>query len=293
MTDARPASPVVNAMSVDVEDYYQVQALSEVVARARWDSYESRVERNVDALLSLFAETGTRATFFTLGCVAERHPAMIRRIVGGGHELASHGWAHFRADAQTPEQFRDDVRRTRATLEDIGGVRVAGYRAASFSIGSGNLWALGILAEEGYTYSSSIYPVRHDIYGMPGAPRTPFRPVPAAPIVELPLSTHLLFGRRMPASGGGYFRLLPYSLSRWALTRVNAEARPAIFYFHPWEIDADQPRQRGLSLKSRVRHYTNLARMRGKLQRLLRDFRWDRMDRVFSAEIASRSRLAA
>ena len=272
---------VVNALTVDVEDYFQVEALARAVPRDRWDSMPSRVEANVDRLLALFDARGAKATFFTLGWVAERHKAMVRRIAGFGHELASHGLSHVRADRQSRDEFRADIRRSKALLEDIGQVPVRGYRAATFSIGAGNLWALDELAEAGFAYSSSIYPIAHDLYGMPSAPRHPFRADPCA-VLEIPLTTVRLGGRNLPASGGGYFRLLPYAVSRAAFRRVNhAEGRPAIFYMHPWEIDAAQPRVAGLSAKSRFRHYLNLSRMYGRLERLLGDFAWDRMDAVF------------
>jgi len=275
-------SPIVNAMTVDVEDYFQVQAFERLVDRDRWDRFELRVNRNTEAVLDLFAEAGVTATFFTLGWVAEKFPALIRRVVAEGHELASHGFSHVRATDQSPDDFRADVRRTKALLEDVGGVAVRGYRAASFSINAGNLWALDVLGDEGYLYSSSIYPVRHDHYGMPEAPRFAFRPRGPNGILELPITTLALFGRNWPCGGGGYFRLLPYWASRWAMRRVNrADAEPCIFYFHPWEIDPDQPRLEGAPMKSRLRHYVNLSRMRAKLGAALTDFAWDRMDRVY------------
>jgi polysaccharide deacetylase family protein (PEP-CTERM system associated) len=283
------APGIRNAMTVDVEDFFQVQAFADCVDRASWDDRPRRVEANTDRVLGLFAEAGVKATFFTLGWVAERHPSLIRRIVDGGHELASHGYAHVPVFEQTPEQFRADVARTKALLEDAGGVNVRGYRAASFSIGAKNLWALDVLASEGYEYSSSIYPVVHDFYGMPEAPRFAHRPGGRA-FLEIPLSTTMMFGRNLPCSGGGYFRLLPYAASRWALRRVNARDRqPAIFYFHPWEIDPAQPRVAGARLKSRLRHYLNLGRMEARLRRLLADFSWDRMDRVFLGRSATAS----
>lgn len=273
---------IVNAMTVDVEDYFQVSAFAAHIDRAAWSEHAPRVERNTDAVLALLEEACARATFFTLGWVAERYPALIRRIVAAGHELASHGFAHIRVHEQSPAAFRDDVRRTKTLLEDVGGVAVTGYRAASFSIGADTLWAHEVLAEEGYLYSSSIYPIRHDLYGMPEAPRLPFLPDRTEDFVECPLTTVRLLGRNLPCGGGGYFRLLPYIYSHWAMARFNRlEARPCIFYFHPWEIDPDQPRQRGVGWKTRFRHYTNLARMEGRLRRVLGDFSWDRMDRVF------------
>ncbi|MHA1113368.1 MAG: XrtA system polysaccharide deacetylase [Alphaproteobacteria bacterium] len=272
-----------NAMTVDIEDYFQVQAFEGHIERASWDRLAPRVERNTEAVLALFAESGARATFFTLGWVAERYPALIRRIVAEGHELASHGYAHTRATDQDRDGFRDDVRRTRTLLEDTAGVPVTGYRAASFSIGANNLWTLEVLRDEGYLYSSSIYPVRHDHYGMPEAPRFAWHPCGAEGVIEFPVTTVRLLGRNLPCGGGGYFRLLPYPLSRWAMRRVNRhDDAPCIFYFHPWEIDPGQPRQPGLPLKTRARHYVNLRRMEGKLRAALRDFTWDRMDRVFA-----------
>lgn len=275
---------VVNALSVDVEDYFQVSAFAGIVGRSDWDAMPSRVEWSTERTLELFAEGGVRATFFTLGWVAERHPALIRRIVQAGHELASHGYAHYRVSDQAPEVFREDVRRTRRILEDTGGVPVVGFRAASFSIAAPQLWAHRVLAEEGYRYSSSIYPVRHDHYGMPDAPRFAYRPVGEAGVVEYPVTTVRVAGHNVPCGGGGYFRLLPYAYFRWAIGRVNAVDRaPAIFYFHPWEVDPDQPRQSGLGFKTRFRHYVNLSRMAAKLRALIGDFRWDRMDAAFDA----------
>jgi polysaccharide deacetylase family protein (PEP-CTERM system associated) len=276
-------------MTVDVEDWFQVQAFAGVIDRADWDSLPCRVERNTDAVLALFAEHRVKATFFTLGWVAERYPALIRRIVAGGHELASHGVAHFRADEQAPEVFRADVRRARQILEDAGGSAVTGYRAASFSIGHRNPWSFEILAEEGYLYSSSVYPVRHDIYGMPDAPRFPYHPVANSRFREFPITTAHVAGRNWPCGGGGYFRLLPYAVSRAALRFVeNRERRPFVFYFHPWEIDPAQPRQHRAPLKSRLRHYTNLARMEDKLRRVLSEFAWDRMDAVLENQLPVR-----
>jgi polysaccharide deacetylase family protein (PEP-CTERM system associated) len=269
-------------MTVDVEDYFQVQAFAHCIDRKDWDGFPRRVDRNTHRILDQFDAAGVKATFFTLGWVAERFPDLIRRIVADGHELASHGWDHTRVDSQDPEAFRADIRRTRALLEDTGGVRVTGYRAATFSIGARTLWAFPILRQEGYLYSSSINPIRHDLYGMPNAPRVPFRP-DADGVIEIPMTTVRLWGRNWPCSGGGYFRLLPTALYRAGLTRVNRhDGQPGIFYFHPWEIDADQPRIANAGWKSRVRHYTNLSRMAGDLDALLRDFAWDRMDRIYA-----------
>lgn len=283
-SSARPATTpaAANAMTVDVEDYYQVSAMEPMVDRADWDNHESRVDRNTNRVLDLFAAHEVKATFFTLGWVAERHPALIRRIVSEGHELASHGWAHHRISAQTPEAFRADVRKTKAILQDLSGVTVLGYRAASFSITKQTPWAHAILEDEGYAYSSSIYPIRHDHYGIPDAPRFAYRPEAARALIEVPITTVQLGARRLPAGGGGYFRLLPYGLSRRAITRVNRrDGQPAVFYFHPWEVDPDQPRMPGLSAKTRFRHYTNLSRMQARLDKLLRRFSWTRMDRLF------------
>ena len=272
-------------MSVDVEDYFQVSAMEPRISRAMWDDFPCRVTDNVARILDLFDRHRVRATFFTLGWVAERYPAMLRRIVGAGHELASHGMTHVRISAQSRDEFRADVRQAKALLEDVAGVAVRGYRAASFSLGRDTLWAHEILAEEGYAYSSSVYPIRHDHYGIPDAPRGAYRPLADTGFLEIPIATLELFGQRLPCGGGGYFRLLPYRWSRWALARVNRrDRRPAVFYFHPWEIDPAQPRVDGLSARTRFRHYTNLARMEGRLDRLLAAFSWDRLDAIYLAE---------
>jgi polysaccharide deacetylase family protein (PEP-CTERM system associated) len=274
--------PIRNALTVDVEDYFQVSAFAPYIARDTWDQLPCRVERNVDVTLALLDEHKAHATYFTLGWIAERYPHLVRRIVEQGHELASHGYAHLRASDQSREEFRQDITRAKALLEDIGGVAVKGYRAPSFSIGRGNPWALQCLNEAGYRYSSSVYPIRHDHYGMPEAPRFAFHPEGGGGLLELPVTTVKLFRRNLPAGGGGYFRLLPYGVSRWCLKRVNTvDRQPCVFYFHPWEIDPDQPRQSGISLKTRFRHYVNLSSMERRLQALLRDFHWDRMDHVF------------
>ena len=271
---------ITNALTIDVEDYFQVSAMAPYIRRDEWDRRECRVERNVDRILALLDARGTRATFFTLGWVAERYPQLVRRIVAGGHELASHGHGHERASDLDRTAFRADIVRAKRVLEDVGGVPVQGYRAPSFSIGHGNLWAFDALAETGHRYSSSIYPIRHDHYGMPDAPR--FAHPRAEGLLEIPVTTLRLQGRNLPSSGGGYFRLLPYALSRWMIRRVNADDRmPAIFYFHPWEIDHDQPRVAGIDLKTRFRHYVNIGRMEQRLQALLQDFRWGRMDEIF------------
>ena len=275
-----------NALSVDVEDWFQVGAFEKVIDRADWDGLAPRVERNTDAVLALFAESGVKATFFTLGWVAHRYPALIRRIAEQGHEVASHGWDHARVFTMDAAAFRDDLARTRGTLEDAGGVPVTGYRAPSFSIDKRTPWAHPILAEAGYTYSSSVAPLHHDHYGWPEAPRFAFRPIDGSPLIELPVTTARLRGKTIAAGGGGFFRLFPYAFSRWAIRQVNAERRPAIFYFHPWEIDPGQPRVAGAPLKSRLRHYARLGAMEGKLERVIRDFRWGRVDAVAAAEAA-------
>jgi len=279
---------LVNAMSVDVEDYFQVQALSDAIRPEDWEHQPRRVEANTNHILELFARHDVKATFFTLGWIAERHPSLVRRIVAEGHELASHGSEHRRADAQDAETFREDIRRSKKVLEDIGGVAVRGYRAPTFSIGDRNLWAFDILAAEGYAYSSSVYPVRRDYYGMPGAPRFAFFPLDGQPLEEYPITTVRLGRHNLPSGGGGFFRLLPYALSRAAIAQVNrTDRQAAIFYFHPWELDPLQPRVKPLGFKSRFRHYLNLDKMAERLERLVTDFAWDRMDRVFRPGIQS------
>jgi polysaccharide deacetylase family protein (PEP-CTERM system associated) len=277
MTPRRP----VNALTLDVEDWFQVQAYANIIGRDQWDSLESRVERNTHVLLDLFAEARVKATCFTLGWVADRHPSLIRRIVADGHELASHGYWHRLAHEQTPAEFLEDISRARKVLEDGGGVAVRGYRAPTFSINARNPWAFDALAEAGYAYSSSIYPIRHDLYGMPDAPRTPHR-LAGGRLLEIPMSTVRLGGHVVPCAGGGYFRLLPYGIFRALLRRLNrAEHRCGIFYTHPWEIDPAQPHV-AAPLLSRFRHRVNLHRTHPRLKRLLNEFAWDRMDRVFN-----------
>lgn len=271
-----------NALTIDVEDYFQVSAFSGHIPRSSWEDLPCRVERNVDRILALLDKNQIKATFFTLGWIAERYPSMVKRIVESGHELASHGYAHHRVTELNREQFYEDVTRSKALLEDISGQPVKGYRAPSFSINGDNLWALENLEMAGYRYSSSIYPVKHDHYGMPNAPRFAFTPDNTPKLLELPVTTVSFFGRNFPAGGGGYFRLWPYVASRWFLQRVNrVDHQPAIFYFHPWEIDPDQPRQTGISFKTRFRHYLNLGRMEKRLDLLARHFSWGRMDQIF------------
>jgi polysaccharide deacetylase family protein (PEP-CTERM system associated) len=276
------AVPARNALTIDVEDYFQVSAFDRHIPRAQWAAQPCRVERNVDRILELLERHQARATFFTLGWIAERYPALVRRIVGGGHELASHGYAHLRASDQTRDEFRRDITLSKNLLEQLGGQAVNGYRAPSFSIAAGNLWALDSLQAAGYRYSSSIYPIRHDHYGMPDAARFASRPTGERGLLELPISTVRVLGHNLPAGGGGYFRLLPYATSRWALRRINShDGQAGIFYFHPWELDPGQPRPAGIGLKTRFRHYLNLHRMEHRVIRLLGDFRWGRIDDIF------------
>jgi polysaccharide deacetylase family protein (PEP-CTERM system associated) len=277
----RPPARIVNAMSVDVEDYFQVSAFENTINSKDWDRLPCRVEGNTNRILELFARHDVKATFFMLGWVAERYPGLVRRIVDAGHELASHGYTHTRVTRQTPEVFSEDVTRTKTLLEDIAGCEVLGYRAASYSIVNRTLWAHDLLQEAGYRYSSSIYPIHHDLYGIPDAPRFSYWHREEG-LLEIPITTVSLLKHNLPCGGGGYFRLLPYRVSRWAMQHVNkTDGQPCVFYFHPWEIDPEQPRQQGISRKTRFRHYLNLDRMQGRIERLLTDFNWGRMDYVF------------
>jgi polysaccharide deacetylase family protein (PEP-CTERM system associated) len=271
---------IKNAMTIDVEDYFHVTAFANVVDRSRWDDLEYRAERNTHRAMQLFADAGVKATFFVLGWVAKRSPGLVRDIAAAGHEIACHGMSHQLVYKQTREVFFEETRDSKKLLEDITGAKVRGYRAASYSITRDSLWALDILAELGFEYDSSIFPVRHDIYGMRHAPRGPFRPG-VGDLLEVPLTTVEVLGNRLPAGGGGYFRILPYAFFKWALRRVNErDGLPGVFYFHPWEIDPAQPRI-AAGWRSQFRHYHNLDRTESRLQALLRDFAWDRMDRVF------------
>ncbi len=271
-----------NAMTVDVEDYFQVSAFETYIDKKQWDSLPNRVENNTNRILDLFNQNNAKATFFTLGWVAERFPALVKRIVEEGHELASHGYEHIRVTEQTPSKFREDIAKTKKLLEDISGQEIKGYRAASYSIVSKNLWALDVLQEEGYKYSSSIYPVKHDLYGIPDAPRFMYQPIENNDFKEIPITTLRLFKKNLPCGGGGFFRLYPYFFSKWAFKNINNnEKQSGIFYFHPWEIDPGQPRQKQLSLKTRFRHYLNLSKMEKRILNLLQDFDWDTMDAVF------------
>ncbi len=276
---------LINGLSVDVEDWFQVGAFEKVIDRSQWDSLTDRVDRNCNVILDLFAETGVKATFFTLGWVAERHPALMRKIVDAGHEMASHGWDHARVFALGEKAFKADIERSSKVLEDAAGVRICGYRAPSFSIDQRTPWAYPVLAEQGFTYSSSVAPIVHDHYGWRAAPRFAFRPMTDHALIEIPVTTAEIAGRRLAAGGGGFFRVLPYAFSRWAIRQVNREeTRPAVFYFHPWEIDPDQPRVANAPLRSKVRHYTNLSAMAGKLRGLIKDFSWGRMDAIAASE---------
>lgn len=278
----------VNGLSVDVEDYFHVQAFAGSVPRDDWQKLPLRVERNVHRLLELFADHGVKATFFTLGWVAERCPSLPRQMVAAGHEVASHGCAHIPVYTQTPAEFRADAARSKALLEDLSGTAVTGYRAASFSVIPASAWAFEELEAAGYAYSSSVYPVQHDIYGFPGAPRFTYRPTASGRLAECPASTVRVGGRLWACGGGGWFRLFPYPVFRWALRRVHRQDhQPCFFYMHPWEIDTGQPRLGNAPLRSRFRHYLNLHQTETRLGRLLHDFHWDRYDRVLGVAPAS------
>jgi polysaccharide deacetylase family protein (PEP-CTERM system associated) len=277
---------ITNAMSVDVEDYFQVAAFEDHIPIEKWNDWPCRVEANTDHLLAIFGQHNIHATFFVLGWVAQRFPALVRRIVAAGHEVASHGMNHVRIFRQTPKEFMEDIVTSKKILEDIGGQEVLGYRAPTYSINQDTLWALDLLFDAGYRYSSSIYPVYHDIYGMPDAPR--FSSYPRQDIVsgqrgilEIPITTTVIGSRRIPCGGGGYFRLYPIAFTRWAWDRVSREGHPGVFYCHPWEFDPNQPRVPNINLKTRFRHYLNLGHMEGRLKNMLLTYKWDRMDRVY------------
>jgi polysaccharide deacetylase family protein (PEP-CTERM system associated) len=274
------ATSITNALTIDVEDYFQVSAFASRISRDSWEQRECRVERNVERILSMLERHRAKATFFTLGWIAERYPDMVRNIVRQGHELASHGYGHQRVTDQDDVAFCRDIELAKNILENVSGVEVCGYRAPSFSISTGNLWAFDCLARTGHRYSSSVYPIRHDHYGMPDAPR--FAHIASEGLIEIPATTLRVCDRNLPSSGGGYFRLLPYAASRWMIRQVNIRDRqPAVFYFHPWEIDVEQPHVSGLDRKTRFRHYVNISRMQDRLEHLLDDFKWDRMDNIF------------
>ncbi len=284
----------VNGLSVDVEDWFQVGAFEGVIERDSWDGLSDRVERNCDAILQMFDEAEVKATFFTLGWVAQRHPALLRRIADAGHELASHGWDHARVFTMDKVSFAADLDKSRKAIEDTAGVQITGYRAPSFSIDSRTPWAYMALAEQGFTYSSSVAPITHDHYGWREAPRFAFRPLPWSDLLEIPVTTAEFAGRRLAAGGGGFFRVLPYAFSRWAIRQVNnRDQRPAVFYFHPWEIDPQQPRVTTAKLRSKLRHYTNLEVMADKLKLLVNEFEWGRMDILAAREAIRATELAA
>jgi polysaccharide deacetylase family protein (PEP-CTERM system associated) len=281
------ADVIVNAMSVDVEDYFQVSAFDRVVSRAGWDDFESRVVPNTERILELFASEGVRSTFFVLGWVAERFPRLVRQIAAAGHEIASHGYHHQLLYTLTPAQFREDVRAAKALLEQTSGTAVTGFRAPSYSIVESSLWALDILIEEGYAYDTSIFPIHHDRYGIPNAERNEHViHRKAGTLIELPASTTRVGNVNLPIAGGGYFRLLPYAWTRWGIRRVNRqEKKPVVFYFHPWEIDPDQPRF-AVGAASRLRHYTGLDRTPERLRRLMREFRFTSVAGVLNLQAA-------
>ena len=288
------AEQPTNGMSVDVEDWFQVGAFESVIDKDDWHTLADRVERNCHRILAMFADEGIKGTFFTLGWVAQRHPGLMRRIADQGHEIASHGWDHDRVFRMTPDQFARDLDMSRKAIEDAAGQGISGYRAPSFSIDATTPWAHEVLAEQGYAYSSSVAPVAHDHYGWREAPRFAFRPVAGSDLLEIPVTTAEFGGRRLAAGGGGFFRVLPYGFSRWAIRQVNRrDHRPAVFYFHPWEVDPDQPRVSNAPMKSRLRHYTNLDGMADKLRQLIGEFQWGRMDALAAREAARADALEA
>lgn len=285
---------IVNALSIDVEEYFQVSAFESVITPGHWESWPSRVEFATNRLLDLFAEANVRATFFTLGWVAERHPQLIARMCREGHEVGCHGYNHTRATTQTRAEFKTDLARSKALLEDASGTAVSGYRAASFSIDASNLWAFAEIEAAGFAYTSSVYPVRHDLYGAPHAPRVPFRPPATSALTEIPVSTVRVGGRNLPAGGGGFFRLLPYALSRALIRRVNLrDGMAANMYFHPWEFDPQQPRPSGVGLKSRFRHYHNQGAALERLRHLVSDFSWAPFRDVYADVIGGRCTVTA
>jgi len=267
-------------MTCDVEDYFQVSAFEDYFDRAKWTSIECRISKNIDLILQMFSDSGAKGTFFVLGWFAEHFPHVIKRIAAEGNEIASHGMDHTRVWQQTRSEFLEDVHESRMRLEDVAGVPVAGYRAPSWSIDERTPWAHDVLAEAGYEYSSSVYPINHDHYGSAKAPTTPYR-VQSSNILEIPPSTVQFFGRNLAAAGGGFFRLYPLTVSRWLIDRVCSSESPYIFYFHPWEVDPDQPRVNAAPMKSRFRHYLNLKKFERRLHNLLESYQWDRMDRIF------------
>jgi polysaccharide deacetylase family protein (PEP-CTERM system associated) len=278
---------ITNFLSIDVEDYFHVSAFETITPPGSWDVCEFRVDRNTEKILRILEEHEVKATFYVLGWVARRFPELVRAIARQGHEVASHGYGHRRVTTQSRAEFRDDIRQSKGLLEDLTGLPVWGYRAPSYSIGLDSLWAFDELKAAGYRYDSSVFPIRHDFYGIPDWPRFPFcvwrrgdadwEPGAgdgiASRFLEIPITTLSLAGRNIPIAGGGYFRLFPYALTRWGLRRINqGEQRPFVFYLHPWELDPEQPRMVGAGFKSRLRHYLNLEKTEGRFRNLLRDF---------------------
>jgi len=275
---------ITNAMSVDVEDYFQVAAFDDQISSDDWHKIPLRVEKNTNKILELFSENDIKATFFMLGWVAERFPHLVKEIIEQGHEIASHGYGHQRATLQTRKEFREDVIKAKQILEDIGATAIKGYRAPSYSISRSNLWVHDELLDTGHLYSSSVYPVKHDLYGIPDAPR--FKYTLENGLIEIPISTLQILSKNLPAGGGGFFRFYPYWMSKWIIQKINKQdQQPVIFYFHPWELDPEQPKQKQAGLKSRFRHYLNLHKTESRLNTLLKDFSWDRMDKVFNLSL--------
>lgn len=272
-------------MTVDVEDYFQVSALERYILRSNWKDYERRVETNTDRILAIFDEKDVKATFFTLGWVAKYHPDLVKRIVSSGHDLASHGWDHRRVTTLSRSEFAIDVSKSKKILEDISGTEVNGYRAPSYSFTLQNDWAHDVLLEQGYIYSSSVAPIKHDLYGIPSAPRFSYK-CANGQLIEMPITTTRIMNKNYPCGGGGWFRLYPYALSKWAIDRVNSiDDKAAIFYFHPWEIDPEQPRIEGVNLLTKFRHYQNLGQMQRKLSKLLSEYKWRTVPEVFSDDL--------
>ncbi|MDO6524817.1 DUF3473 domain-containing protein [Motilimonas sp. 1_MG-2023] len=273
-------SSLASAMTVDLEDYFQVSAFEGCSNRADWQRFECRIEANTDRLLTLFERYQVKSTFFILGWIAERYPDVVQAIAKSGHEIASHGYDHQRVNTLTEQEFVSDVVRSKHLLEDISGQEVKGYRAPSFSFNQQTPWAYKVLAKAGYRYSSSVYPVKHDHYGSPLLPRFAFLAHPA--LLEIPISTLQIAGKNFPIGGGGYFRLYPEMLMHWALRQFHRqEQHPYIFYIHPWELDPEQPRPFQISRKTKFRHYLNLEKTQPRMERLLKQYQWQRMDELF------------
>lgn len=272
-------------MTVDVEDYFQVSAFDPYVSKSSWNQHPGRVEANMDRILEMFDQFEIRCTFFTLGWIAMQYPAMVRRIVSEGHDLASHGWDHTMVTKLSRAEFAQDVAKSKRTLEQVSGTQVTGYRAPSYSFTKTNDWAHAVLVEQGYLYSSSVAPIKHAFYGIPDAPRFS-HPRENGAILELPITTARVLSKNVPCGGGGWFRLYPYFVSRWAIDRVNRhDGERAIFYFHPWEIDPDQPRIDGIGAVARFRHFQNMRQMEPRLLKLLDQYRWGTIPEVFGSEL--------